>query len=80
MFCQSMNLILKNLIASSKKLYLYDGTRDQINRSHSDIDDICSYFVIALENNLEKMEGYDERMEKRSFEVEKYLESIGYKR
>ena len=76
------NFIEETLSLWDKELFkrCFRYTRDQINRSHSDIDDICSYFVIALENNLEKMEGYDERMEKWSSEVEKYLESIGYKK
>ena len=59
-----------------KRCFRY--TRDQVNRSHSEIVNMTAYFVISLQNNLEKMEGYDERMEKWCEQAAAYLKSIGY--
>ena len=81
-YIQEFNDFLEETIAIwDKELFIrcFRYTRDQVNRSHSKIENMTSYFVISLQNNLEKMEGYDERMQKWCEEVEKYLVGIGYK-
>lgn len=39
-------------------------TRDYVKRNKVSIDDIFAFFKCAFTNNLDQMEGYDERMEK----------------
>ena len=81
-YIQEFNDFIEETIAIwDKELFVrcFRYTRDQVNRSHSEIENMTSYFVISLQNNLEKMEGYDERMQKWCDEVDKYLVSIGYK-
>ena len=82
-FIQEFNDFIEETIALwDKELFIrcFRYTRDQVRKSHSDISNMTSYFVVSLQNNLEKMEGYDERMTKWCEEVDKYLNEIGYKK
>ena len=82
-FIQEFNDFIEETIALwDKELFIrcFRYTRDQVRKSHSDIENMTSYFVVSLQNNLEKMEGYDERMQKWCEEVDKYLNEIGYKK
>ena len=82
-FIQEFNDFIEETIALwDKELFIrcFRYTRDQVRKSHSDISNMTSYFVVSLQNNLEKMEGYDERMQKWCEEVDKYLNEIGYKK
>ena len=82
-FIQEFNDFIEETIALwDKELFIrcFRYTRDQVRKSHSDIENMTSYFVVSLQNNLEKMEGYDERMQKWCTEVDKYLNEIGYKK
>ena len=81
-YIQEFNDFIEETIALwDKELFVrcFRYTRDQVNRSHSEIENMTSYFVISLQNNLEKMEGYDERMQKWCEDVKNYLQSIGYR-
>lgn len=81
-YIQEFNDFIEETMALwDKELFIrcFRYTRDQVNRSHSEIGNMTSYFVISLQSNLEKMEGYDERMQKWCKEVEKYLVGIGYR-
>ena len=81
-YIQEFNDFIEETIALwDKELFVrcFRYTRDQVNRSHSEIENMTSYFVISLQNNLEKMEGYDERMQKWCEEVDLYLKKIAFK-
>ena len=78
-FIQEFNDFIEETIALwDKELFVrcFRYTRDQVRKSHSDIENMTSYFVVSLQNNLEKMEGYDERMQKWCEAAEVYLKSI----
>ena len=78
-FIQEFNDFIEETIALwDKELFIrcFRYTRDQVRKSHSDISNMTSYFVVSLQNNLEKMEGYDERMQKWCEAAEVYLKSI----
>lgn len=81
-YIQEFNDFMEETISLwDKELFIrcFRYTRDQVNRSHSEIENMTSYFVISLQNNLEKMEGYDERMQKWCEEVDLYLKKIAFK-
>ena len=80
-YIQEFNDFIEETIALwDKELFVrcFRYTRDQVNRSHSEIESVTAYFVISLQNNLEKMQGYDERMQKWCEEVDAYLKIINY--
>ena len=54
-----------------KRCYRY--TRDYCNRNKNSIYDMYKFFKASFYENLRKMDGYDERMEKWYREVEEYL-------
>lgn len=51
-------------------------TRDYCNRNKKDIYRMFSFFRAAFYENLRKMDGYDERMEKWYEETSAYLRAI----
>lgn len=51
-------------------------TRDYCNRNKKDIYRMFSFFRAAFYENLRKMDGYDERMEKWYEETSTYLRAI----
>lgn len=51
-------------------------TRDYCRKHKNEIYDIYSFFAYALKENIRKMDGYEERMEKYYAELDAYLSSI----
>jgi len=49
---------------------------DYIKRSRTPIDDLFNYFYVAFTDNLDKMEGYDERMQQWYNECQAILKGI----
>ena len=58
----------------AKRCYRY--TRDYCNRNKADIYNLFKFFRAAFYENLRKMDGYDERMEKWYEETDAYLRAL----
>ena len=57
-----------------KRCYRY--TRDYCNKNKANIYNLFKFFRAAFYENLRKMDGYDERMEKWYEETDAYLRAI----
>ena len=51
-------------------------TRDYCRKHRSEIFDLFAFFEHALRENIRKMDGFDERMEKYYEELDAYLRTI----
>lgn len=50
--------------------------RDYVKKRREPIDDVFNYFYVAFNDNLDKMEGYDERMQKWHDECQAIIDGI----
>lgn len=67
------DVVVDNDLEMVKRCFRY--TRDYCNKNKNNIHNMFKFFKFSFYENLRKMDGYDERMEKWSREVDEYLKT-----